>query len=219
MQNDVLAAILNQRVVRRLEEVHMTCAPAMDIQVPYNVERLFYMATMGDTAQLGELMAALRNGSQAAVPEHIADYFARHGFIAATTTDAAVKHTMRQTAAQGRLQDPHTSVGVHAALDAIQQDASVLPMVCMGCAHPVKFLTTVAEAIGSAGDESADVPAALDLGAVSVLPDVDSNPHVSELLALLQEKASNEHGALRPQRVFRRGEDWAQSLLDLLKDL
>jgi hypothetical protein len=73
-QNDVLTALLEQGTLRRLAEVKQTPAPAMDIQVlcrltllkltassqvPYNVERLFFMATGGEVEVVVSLMTSL----------------------------------------------------------------------------------------------------------------------------------------------------------------
>ncbi len=48
----------------------------------------------------------------------------------------------------GYVLDPHTAVGVHAAITAAQTDLATI-RVCMGCAHPSKFSGAIERAIGS----------------------------------------------------------------------
>jgi threonine synthase len=62
-------------------------------------------------------------------------------------TSAAIQSVYRQT---GRIIDPHTAVGVAAAL---KMGKPLSPVVILSTAHPAKFPQAVAEAIGVAPPE------------------------------------------------------------------
>ncbi|XP_069970749.1 threonine synthase-like 2 [Penaeus vannamei] len=69
--NDIVARTLSRGDFSIRENVCQTLAPAMDIQVPYNVERLIYLHTNGDTKRVKEVMDSYEEVGKAAIPEDI----------------------------------------------------------------------------------------------------------------------------------------------------
>jgi threonine synthase len=115
-----------------------TVAPAMDIQIPSNLERLIFEVAGRDP----ERTAAILDGSELAGDERAA----LGEFEVFSFTDEEIIATIRVVYERsGRLVDPHTAVGVAAARKA---GVSKLPVVVVGTAHPAKFPDTVASATG-----------------------------------------------------------------------
>jgi len=70
----------------------------------------------------------------------------RRDFVATAASEDEVLDTIRCFyKGHGYILDPHTAVGVHAAL--IHQQEGI-PVICLSTAHPAKFGETVEKAIG-----------------------------------------------------------------------
>lgn len=129
-----------------IEEVVPTVTPAMDIQVPSNLERLLFDACDRDGEEVARLMARFRERGELSVAAERMG--AVRGLFSATWLDdgaitAAVATAHRE---HGRLIDPHTAVGV--AAGRAQRPAAGVPLVTVGTAHPAKFPDAVEGATG-----------------------------------------------------------------------
>jgi len=149
----VVATNANDKLARALEEgvthpgeVTETLSPAMDIQIPSNLERLVYLATGGDAPATAEIMAAAAGGDVLRMPEgwraHLPLTIEAHAI-----DDAETRATIRRVyEATDRIVDPHTAVGV-AALERSAQ-AAAMKSVAVATAHPAKFPEAVESALG-----------------------------------------------------------------------
>jgi threonine synthase len=129
-----------------VSEVQPTISPSMDIQVSSNVERLLFELEGRAGHRVAAAMAELRAAGTLTVPD---DDLARLGgrWSGVRLDDEQTKLVMKDVYERtGVLLDPHTAVGVGAALEA-RRDPSV-PMVCLATAHPAKFPDAVEEATG-----------------------------------------------------------------------
>ena len=137
----------------------------MDIQVPYNIERILFWYADGNTDQVARWMHAFKTTGQLAfTPEQVKDMREKLGISSSSSTDDEVKKVsvpqnkvcqcdprVHQTIAQmyqqsdGYVLDPHTAVGVTVA-NARESHPHLV--VCMACAHPFKFEETIADALG-----------------------------------------------------------------------
>lgn len=179
--NDTLDTMISQGVLARSAEVKQTNSNAMDIQVPYNYERLLFLCTQGD-ARLTKQLINMAQGRDTTVPlpnsvlRRFSDLRLVSTSVGQGTNEHEVLHTIERVfKASDYVVDPHTAVGVAAALKlasaqqipsvraaapapaARDADATPEPLppkahpvctVCMGCAHPAKFPETVADALG-----------------------------------------------------------------------
>ena len=144
-QNDILTRYFETGVMT-VEPVVSTISPAMDIQVSSNFERLLFEAYSRDGAAVKRLMDGLeQNGSYTVSPE-ARDRIAPQ-FVGSRLDDEATKAIIQKTYdATGRLVDPHTAIGIHAARVA-EMDQSI-PRVVLATAHPAKFPTAIEAASG-----------------------------------------------------------------------
>ena len=119
-ENDILARFFATGVYSR-GAVVPTLSPSMDIQVASNFERWLYLRAGGDAARVRAWM----------------DAFAADGRLeVAPLADGA----------QDPLLDPHSAVGVAAALAAGDPERG--PTVCLCTAHPAKFPDAIGRATG-----------------------------------------------------------------------
>jgi len=113
-----------------------TVAPAMDIQIPSNLERLVFELVGRDGDRVTEAMGG------GGVPDLDPEPFEAHTF-----DDTEILATMSEVDRRYGLQvDPHTAVAI-AASDATPRDT---PTIVVGTAHPAKFLEAVVTATGRA---------------------------------------------------------------------
>ena len=143
--NDILTRFLETGEMET-SNVIPTISPAMDIQVSSNFERLLFDIHGGDGHAVSEAMSVFReNGKMIVAPEILK---AIHKlFYAARLKDEGTRRQIKATyEASGVIVDPHTAVGLHAAM-MCTEDLSV-PVVALSTAHPAKFPVPVEEAIG-----------------------------------------------------------------------
>lgn len=148
-RNDILARTLASAGVMEAEEVVPTTSPSMDIQVSSNFERLLFEVCGRDGAKVASALGAFRSEGNVALQDFASEgawerELAAYGGIAVGEDEVAA--TIRRVHdVTGMLVDPHTAVGIAAALQA-RQDGT--PMVSLATAHPAKFPDAVEAATG-----------------------------------------------------------------------
>jgi len=140
-ENDILSVFFSTGVYQR-GAVRFTITPAMDIQVASNFERYLYCLLGEDATALRTFMAAFARDGRAALsaPPGTVDFAATSVDVA--DTQATIRALYRE---HGYVADPHTAVGIAAAL----RFPSAGPTVCIATAHPAKFPEAVDEAVGA----------------------------------------------------------------------
>ncbi len=143
--NDILTRYFETGAMT-MEGVVPTLSPSMDIQISSNFERLLFGALGQDGEAVARLLEQLKQSRTYEVPaETHAEILKR--FIGRRLDDAGTTRVMRDIYSEtGRLIDPHTAVGVHAARTA--QIDPAIPRLTMATAHPAKFPDAVEAATG-----------------------------------------------------------------------
>lgn len=142
--NDILTRFVNQGDYSR-GQVQVTSSPSMDIQIASNFERYLYYLRNEDGAMVKRDMEGFAATGQldlSACKEQVAAIFCSRS-VSEAETIATIKTFHQQ---HDYLLDPHTAVGVKAALDLRNPHR---PVVCLATAHPAKFGAAVTQAIGS----------------------------------------------------------------------
>jgi len=126
--------------------VVQTLSPSMDIQLASNFERyLFYLFNQDSARVKGAFNQLKAEGKISFSDAEIAQL--QKDFCSASVNRTQTLETIgdfkRKT---GYLLDPHTAVGVHAAL---QLSAGDIPLICLATAHPAKFDEAVVAATGA----------------------------------------------------------------------
>ncbi|MGH9117634.1 MAG: threonine synthase [Acidimicrobiales bacterium] len=142
-RNDVLARWLATGIIEPAP-VTPTVAPAMDVGVPSNLERLLFDLLDRDAGRLADLTGELRTDGRVEAPRDPL-------FAGARLDDDQIRTVMADTyRTSGVLIDPHTAVAVGAARGNAPTVGG--PVVAVATAHPAKFPDTVIEATGQTPD-------------------------------------------------------------------
>lgn len=142
--NDIMARALNEGVYAS-GAAHATLSPSMDIQVASNFERALFEAADRDAAWTAAAMNDFACTGKLVLPPAVLEKLrARYSAFASNDneTRAAIAAVHKLT---GRIIDPHTAVGVAAAM---KMGATASPVVVLSTAHPAKFPDAVTQAIG-----------------------------------------------------------------------
>jgi len=128
-----------------LGEVVQTVSPSMDIQLASNFERyLFYLFDESPErvkAAFAELQKSGRIVFSAKELERVQGEFSTYSVDERETLDT-IASFHRET---GYILDPHTAVGVRAALNCVTDGS---PVICLATAHPAKFGDAVQKGTG-----------------------------------------------------------------------
>lgn len=138
-----------------IQEVIPTVAPAMDIAVPSNIERLLFDVLGRDPNLLKATMTDFRERGVLNIPAaELAGVTSL--FRSAWMSDSAVEGYMGELhRSHGIIVDPHTAIGIAAA--RMRSDLANTPVVAIGTAHPAKFADTVEHATGVIPDMPAEL--------------------------------------------------------------
>ncbi len=146
--NDILSRFVNHGDYSKAE-VNSTTSPSMDIQAASNFERYLYFLFDKSSARTTEAMSQFAEEGKLDLSSYC-DHIKRD-FCATAVQEDEVEGTIRDFKNNhGYLLDPHTAVGVYAALQHQQKN---VPMICLATAHPAKFSDVVKKATGSHPDE------------------------------------------------------------------
>lgn len=144
-KNNTLDVFAKTGELKGHPDVHVSLAPSMDIAVPYNLERLFYLLAERDGALVGSWMRAAQASPITSLPSEIVAAFAQH-FQTSTIHDEQISQQIAATyASTGYILDPHTAVAV-AALASLPATSKSGTCV-VATAHWCKFSSAVIQAL------------------------------------------------------------------------
>jgi threonine synthase len=143
-RNDIMARFLASNDMT-LAPVEPSLSPSMDIQVSSNFERLLFELLDRDPAATAHVMADFRSTGHMAVPKPAWQRAGTlmHGFR--LDDDGTIAEIRRLEAECGYLADPHTAIGLAAAL---AHPCPHVPMIAAATAHPAKFPDAMERATG-----------------------------------------------------------------------
>jgi threonine synthase len=145
-ENNILTRFVNEGDYS-LGQVVSTVSPSMDIQLASNLERYLFYLFDENPARVRSAFARLAETGR--IPFTVEEMRrVKDDFISQSVNE---QETLEAIAAfhleTGYLLDPHTAVGVSAAMESLGED--VTP-VCLATAHPAKFGDAVERATGIA---------------------------------------------------------------------
>lgn len=140
-ENDILFRAINSGIYK-ISTVHSTLSPSMDIQIASNFERFVFDVCKKDGSAVKEKMDQLNDNHQftLSAEEHAK---AQESFIPVRVDTATTLSTMKRFYQKDVVLDPHTAVGVAAALACGFENS-----IALATAHPVKFGDAVQQATG-----------------------------------------------------------------------
>lgn len=140
--NDILTRYFETGTMSMDGQVHASISPSMDIQISSNFERYLFDVLERDSNKLNALMTQFKDTGAFDMPHDA------HAFKAFRTSDQETLDTIKKIHEEtGYVLDPHTAVGMKAALKLRKQEPDSI-IVSLACAHPAKFPDAVERAIG-----------------------------------------------------------------------
>jgi threonine synthase len=150
-ENDVLDEFFRTGVyrVRGSADTHETSSPSMDISKASNFERFVFDLIGRDGAKLKDLFYTQLNTNgkfDLSGDPAFKNAAAQYGFVSGKSTHANRLATIQDVYKKhGMMIDTHTADGVKVARDYLTPG---VPMVVLETALPIKFATTIVEALG-----------------------------------------------------------------------
>ncbi|KAK4303854.1 hypothetical protein Pmani_024166 [Petrolisthes manimaculis] len=142
--NDIVARTLSCGDFSVKGEVVKSLAPAMDIQVPYNIERLLYLFTDQDRQRVRCLMEKFERENRVRVPEDVMTSLKQTIVETFVASDDDIKSAMRRVYEENKyVVCPHTAVA--AAYHYYQNESVGVPRGVLATAAPDKFPEAVTE--------------------------------------------------------------------------
>jgi threonine synthase len=168
-ENNILTRFVNSGDYS-LSGVVSTPSPSMDIQVASNFERYLFHLYKEDSSRVRDAFAQLKEKGRITFSADEMEQV-QTDFCSATVDQAGTLDTIadfnRET---GYLLDPHTAVGVRAALDLLPANTA---RICLATAHPAKFGEAVEKATGTPAPLPPSIAALADLPTRCDLMDLD----------------------------------------------
>ncbi len=180
-ENNVLTDFLTTGIYDRNRAFHATISPSMDILISSNLERLLYMLSGEDDAQIREWFGKLASEGRYEVSEAVkAKLFDE--FSAGCCNDEETKATIKNIYDKYSYTcDTHTAVAVKVYQDYRAKTGDSTKTVIASTASPYKFSGSVLSAIGADSDSD-------EFALVEKLAEASKLP-VPASLAALRDKA------------------------------
>ncbi|MBR7039639.1 MAG: threonine synthase [Oscillospiraceae bacterium] len=179
--NKVLTDFIETGVYDRKRDFFATISPSMDILISSNLERLLYILTGGDDAQIREWFGKLSAEGRYEVSADVKAKL-QQDFVGGFCDDADTKKTIHDFKEKyGYTCDTHTAVAVKVYLDYLTKTGDTTRTLIASTASPFKFSASVLEAIEGAPKATDEYDQVAELADISGLP-------VPQSLAALKDK-------------------------------
>jgi len=153
--NDITHRTVSRGEFHRSDHMDKTLSDAINIQQPYNMERIFYYLTEEDTTRVAAWYAELAPEGRLTLPPAWLHKM-QETFGSARVPDGAMCAAIRRGLDKyNYLADPHTAVALAAAwavygdTPAGPAEPFAPPVVVLATASPCKFEASITEAIGA----------------------------------------------------------------------
>ena len=179
--NKVLTDFIETGVYDRNRDFYATVSPSMDILISSNLERLLYILTGGDDAQIRDWFGKLAKDGRYEVTDEIKAKL-QSDFVGGFCDDAETKKTIADFKAKyGYTLDTHTAVAVKVYLDYIAKTGDKTRTIIASTASPYKFSASVLDAIEGVQEGTDEYAQVARLAEVSGFP-------IPQSLAALKDK-------------------------------
>ncbi len=154
-ENNILTRFVNSGDYS-LTEVVSTASPSMDIQVASNFERYLFHLFNEDPTRVRAAFSELKEQGRISFTSEEMAHVQSEFCSASVNQQETLKAISEFYAETGYLLDPHTAVGVSAALQVLPADTA---RICLATAHPAKFGESVEKAVGKPAPQPESIAA------------------------------------------------------------
>lgn len=177
--NKVLTDFIRTGVYNRNRQFYPTTSPSMDILISSNLERLLYLLTGEDDAQIREWFTALAEKGTYEVTDAVKAKLTEQ-FYGGFCDDAETKATIAELYQKyGYTCDTHTAVAVKVYEDYRKETGDTTKTLIASTASPFKFSASVLDALGKKPADGTD-----EYDMVELLHEVSSMEIPQSLVAL-----------------------------------
>ena len=188
--NKVLTDFIRTGVYNRNRQFYPTTSPSMDILISSNLERLLYLLTGEDDAQIREWFTALAGKGTYEVTDAVKAKLTEQ-FYGGFCDDAETKATIAELYQKyGYTCDTHTAVAVKVYEDYRKETGDTTKTLIASTASPFKFSASVLDALGKKPADGTD-----EYDMVELLHEV-SSMEIPQSLAALKTKPRRFDGSI-----------------------
>ena len=188
--NKVLTDFIRIGVYNRNRQFYPTTSPSMDILISSNLERLLYLLTGEDDAQIREWFTALAEKGTYEVTDAVKAKLTEQ-FYGGFCDDAETKATIAELYQKyGYTCDTHTAVAVKVYEDYRKETGDTTKTLIASTASPFKFSASVLDALGKKPADGTD-----EYDMVELLHEV-SSMEIPQSLAALKTKPRRFDGSI-----------------------
>ena len=188
--NKVLTDFIRTGVYNRNRQFYPTTSPSMDILISSNLERLLYLLTGEDDAQIREWFTALAEKGTYEVTDAVKAKLTEQ-FYGGFCDDAETKATIPELYHKyGYTCDTHTAVAVKVYEDYRKETGDTTKTLIASTASPFKFSASVLDALGKKPADGTD-----EYDMVELLHEV-SSMEIPQSLAALKTKPRRFDGSI-----------------------
>ena len=188
--NKVLTDFIRTGVYNRNRQFYPTTSPSMDILISSNLERLLYLLTGEDDAQIREGFTALAEKGTYEVTDAVKAKLTEQ-FYGGFCDDAETKATIAELYQKyGYTCDTHTAVAVKVYEDYRKETGDTTKTLIASTASPFKFSASVLDALGKKPADGTD-----EYDMVELLHEV-SSMEIPQSLAALKTKPRRFDGSI-----------------------
>ncbi|XP_045302746.1 threonine synthase-like 2 isoform X3 [Leopardus geoffroyi] len=138
-RNDIIHRTVQQGDFSLSEAVEQTLASAMDIQVPYNMERIFWLLSGSNSQVTRALMEQFERTRSVSLPKELHSKLSG-AVTSESVSDEAITQTMARCWEENKyLLCPHSAVAVSYHYQQTEQQLPSLPRCCLAPASAAKF--------------------------------------------------------------------------------
>ncbi|XP_025783131.1 threonine synthase-like 2 [Puma concolor] len=138
-RNDIIHRTVQQGDFSLSEAVEQTLASAMDIQVPYNMERIFWLLSGSNSQVTRALMEQFERTQSVSLPKELHSKLSG-AVTSESVSDEAITQTMARCWEENKyLLCPHSAVAVSYHYQQMEQQPPSLPRCCLAPASAAKF--------------------------------------------------------------------------------
>lgn len=168
--NKVLTDFINTGIYDRNRDFFATCSPSMDILISSNLERLLFLLTGENDAQIREWFGKLASEGRYEVTEDVKALL-KSEFYAGYCDDADTKKTIKEIYEKYSYTcDTHTAVAVKVYQDYKNETGDNTKTIIASTASPYKFSASVLEAIEGNVPDTDEYDMVSRLGELSKMP-------------------------------------------------
>lgn len=159
-ENDSVTAFLRSGLLSKNKgDVIKTISPAIDIQAPYNIERILWLATDHNCQLVKQWMETFERVGKVTIPK--LDLLSTCVSGMCVTETQTLETIQRVWSDSKYLLDPHTAVGVFAAQNLRNDSMNAMTMVCLATAHPAKFHRLYLDKLRGVSERNIGLPKSL----------------------------------------------------------